>query len=165
MLRHTMKRSCLSIIFILIILAAAEGNTVGHCDPEKLVSKRNNNSNNSSTNKSINRSVKHSSLEKVGKGLFQENQCLECHSLSGRGCLEGVPLDGIGDRRTVDFLRAQLKDPERHFLSLYHEDAASMPSQNLSNPEINALVAYLQTLHLKKKDSDRSATNFPTKRK
>ena len=81
-----------------------------------------------------------------GKAIFTANQCLDCHRLGGRGCVEGVELDGVGSLRSTAFLTAQLADPEKHVRETLHSDANMMTAPNLSKDEVRAVVAYLKTL-------------------
>jgi mono/diheme cytochrome c family protein len=81
-----------------------------------------------------------------GKKLFIANQCLDCHRLAGKGAIEGIGLDGVGDLRTVQFLTAQLEDPEKHVRETLHNNSSMMVVPKFSKEEIRAVVAYLKTL-------------------
>lgn len=85
-------------------------------------------------------------LAEQGKVLFAAYQCLDCHKLAGKGCIEGVTLDGVGSLRSEAFLRAQLSDPEKHVAQTFPGQSSSMPKPYLSSGEMNAVVAYLKTL-------------------
>lgn len=88
-------------------------------------------------------------LEQRGHRIFLANQCLDCHRIKEKGCVEGISLDGVGKLRSSAFLTAQLADPEKHVsevLKKYEGDPNLMPSPNLSKDEIKAVVAYLKTL-------------------
>ena len=90
-----------------------------------------------------------SRLIQRGEQIFQANQCLDCHLVAGKGCAEGVALDGIGQRRTAKFLEEQLADPEAHVARAAKEfkgDPNLMTAPNLSKAEIDAVVAYLRGL-------------------
>ncbi len=94
---------------------------------------------------------KPNTIKKVanGKGLFQANGCLDCHSVGGKGCESGVKLDGIGKRRNRKFLEEQLRDPDSHVQKNkdeFHGDPSLMANPNLTEKEIQLLVDYLQTL-------------------
>lgn len=93
--------------------------------------------------------IAHKALVARGKALFAANQCLDCHQVAGKGCVDGISLDGIGKIRTDEFLTEQLKDPEAHVaraLRNFHGETSLMASPNLSKSEIKAVVAYLRTL-------------------
>ncbi len=89
-----------------------------------------------------------------GKSLFRANQCLDCHSLDHKGNNDGVSLTGIGQRRTTQFLKEHLRDPEAHVAHHAKEfdgDPNMMTPPGLTESEINAVVAYLKSLPLPKK--------------
>ncbi|MBX9722209.1 MAG: cytochrome c [Candidatus Obscuribacterales bacterium] len=85
-----------------------------------------------------------------GKDLFAANQCLDCHSLAGKGNTnDGISLDDITNRRTVSFIQKQLKDPEAHVANApkaFDGDPNMMPAPNLNSTEINAVIEYLKSL-------------------
>ncbi len=81
-----------------------------------------------------------------GRALFTAYQCLDCHKLAGKGCIDGITLDGVGDLRSVDFLIAQLEDPEEHIARVLPGQTSLMTAPNLSKDEVKAVVAYLKTL-------------------
>ncbi len=92
---------------------------------------------------------KPSAASKRGQALFQANECSACHSINGKGCLEGVALDGIWTRRSEEFLISQLTDPEKHVSShpeIYQGDPNMMPHPHLTPLEVKLVVAYLLTL-------------------
>ena len=49
---------------------------------------------------------------KQGSVVFRERRCTSCHRAMRNGTNMGLSLDGIGSRRTRDWLLAFLKDPE-----------------------------------------------------
>lgn len=93
-------------------------------------------------------------LIKKGKMIFEANQCLDCHKLNGRGCVDGLSLDDIGDRRSKEFLNAQITDPEKHIAQMKSCDPSLMTTPNLSGDEVDAVVAFLRSL--KKKSAVKS---------
>lgn len=93
-----------------------------------------------------------------GKGLFTDNQCLDCHKLAGKGAIEGIELDGVGSIRSTEFLRGQLEDPEKHVKETLHNNSNMMVAPNLSKDEVRAIVAYLKTL---KKPPSKSVRRRP----
>src|SRR5215510_12230829 len=76
-------------------------------------------------------------LELQGALVLQNKQCRNCHSLAGQGGRRGPALDGVGTRLTRDQLIRQVL-----------QGGGNMPAygKNLSPPEVNALVAFLQRL-------------------
>jgi ubiquinol-cytochrome c reductase cytochrome b subunit len=79
-----------------------------------------------------------SALELRGALVFQSKQCRNCHSLDGSGGLRGPALDGVATRLTSDQLVRQVI-----------QGGGNMPAygKNLSPAEVDAIVAFMQTLH------------------
>lgn len=108
-----------------------------------------------------NKSAKPNSKEQLkrierGKALFLANQCLDCHLVAGKGCDEGFVLDDISKRRTTEFVREHLNDPEQHVArnaKAFEGNPNLMPAPNLSKAEINDVVAYLMSLPPQKPQS------------
>lgn len=100
----------------------------------------------SSIGKESRHSTASNKLAQQGKVLFAAYQCLDCHKLAGKGCIDGVTLDGIGSLRSEAFLRAQLSDPEKHVSKYFPGQTSLMAKPHLSSGEMNAVIAYLKTL-------------------
>jgi ubiquinol-cytochrome c reductase cytochrome b subunit len=79
-----------------------------------------------------------SPLELRGALVLQSKQCRNCHSLEGSGGLRGPALDGVATRLTSDQLVRQVI-----------QGGGNMPAygKNLSPAEVDAIVAFMQTLH------------------
>ncbi len=77
-------------------------------------------------------------LEREGAVVFQDKQCRNCHSIGGSGGQRGPALDDVATRMTPDELREKVVT-----------GGGNMPAygKNLSPPEIEALVSFLDTLH------------------
>lgn len=77
-------------------------------------------------------------LQREGAVVFQDKQCRNCHSVGGSGGQRGPALDNVATRLTVDELREKVVT-----------GGGNMPAygKNLSPPEIEALVSFLETLH------------------
>ncbi|HEX4038955.1 MAG TPA: cytochrome b N-terminal domain-containing protein [Acidobacteriaceae bacterium] len=73
-----------------------------------------------------------------GAVVFQAKQCRNCHSIGGLGGQRGPALDDVATRMTPDQLRYKVVT-----------GGGNMPAygHNLSPPEIEALVSFLETLH------------------
>ncbi len=76
-------------------------------------------------------------LELQGALVLQNKQCRNCHSLGGQGGTRGPALDGVATRQTRDQLTRQVL-----------QGGGNMPAygKNLTPAEVNALVAFLETL-------------------
>ena len=77
-------------------------------------------------------------LVRQGAAVFQAKQCRNCHSIGGSGGERGPALDAVATRMTVDQMRFKVVT-----------GGGNMPAygKNLSPPEIEALVDFLETLH------------------
>ncbi|HEY9784722.1 MAG TPA: cytochrome c [Candidatus Obscuribacterales bacterium] len=83
-----------------------------------------------------------------GKGLFQKNNCGNCHFIGSAGGCLAPPLQGIGARRNRQFILSRITDsPEqiRKFEQLYGQ-AELMPHPRLRPQQSSAIAAYLLTL-------------------
>lgn len=69
--------------------------------------------------------------------MIQNKQCRNCHRLGGEGGSRGPALDGVATRLTRDQLVRQVL-----------QGGGNMPAygRNLAPAEVNALVAFLETL-------------------
>ena len=78
-----------------------------------------------------------------GRKVFVQKKCINCHSLGAeRGAVAklGGPLDGIGSKRGVAWLRGYFADPKAELPN------AKMPKQNLTPKQIDDLVDYMLTI-------------------
>jgi ubiquinol-cytochrome c reductase cytochrome b subunit len=77
-------------------------------------------------------------LVRQGAAVFQAKQCRNCHTIGGSGGQRGPDLDYVATRMTVDQMRYKVVT-----------GGGNMPAygKNLSPPEIEALVSFLETLH------------------
>jgi ubiquinol-cytochrome c reductase cytochrome b subunit len=77
-------------------------------------------------------------LVRQGAAVFQAKQCRNCHSIGGAGGERGPALDEVATRMTLDQMRFKVVS-----------GGGNMPAygKNLSPPEIEALVSFLETLH------------------
>jgi mono/diheme cytochrome c family protein len=76
-----------------------------------------------------------------GKTLTNERACLGCHVIGGIGGQVGPALDGVIGRRGPQFVRQKLADPT------FDNASSMMPNFGLSAQEIEAIVAYLNSLN------------------
>ncbi len=77
-------------------------------------------------------------LELQGAILIQSKQCRNCHSLGGAGGLRGPALDDTATRLTRSQIVRQII-----------QGGGNMPAygKNLSPAEVNAIVAFIATMH------------------
>lgn len=72
-----------------------------------------------------------------------ESKCKVCHSVGGvAGPMAqlGGPLDGVGSKRTEEWIRAYLKDPKSQMPD------AKMKPVTLPDADFDAIVLYLMSL-------------------
>lgn len=76
----------------------------------------------------------------AGREVYEDQSCSACHSVAGEGSPRS-PLDGVGDRLTADEIRLWIVDPQAA------QPGVRKPAfDDLPEPDLNALVAYLQSL-------------------
>ena len=90
-----------------------------------------------------------------GKTLFQSRGCTGCHAFGKK--VSGPDLVGVTDRRSAEWLKTWLKDPPammatdstaKQLLADAHD--IKMPNLHLSDPDIDALIAYMAEAGKKK---------------
>ncbi len=72
-----------------------------------------------------------------------EKKCKSCHSIGGAGgpmAKMGGPLDDAGSKHDAAWLEAFIKDPKSKMPD------SKMPKSSLTDDELKAVVAYMQTL-------------------
>ena len=83
----------------------------------------------------------------TGKQLYASKECAKCHMIAGKGNKIGV-LDHVATKVSADDMRKWLTAPVDMEAKLDHKPKVKMSSKKptLTNTDIDALVAYLQTL-------------------
>lgn len=88
-------------------------------------------------------------LAKKGKSLWTAKGCMGCHTI-GRGPVAGPDLAGVLDRRSADWVRRFVKDPNAMFDTdstaqalLRQFNNTKMPNLKLTDAEIDALLHYI----------------------
>ena len=83
----------------------------------------------------------------AGRRLYVSEKCSVCHLVAGQGN-KRFPLDGVGQRLSAVELRRWLTHTLEMESRLPKQPAIRMSSRKykLSDPELDALVAYLQSL-------------------
>ncbi len=89
-----------------------------------------------------------------GKAVFSES-CARCHSTTAGAVVVGPSLYGVADRAgsTVEGLDARsyllqsILAPDRHLVPGFQNLMPADLAKKLSGEEIDAVIAYLETLH------------------
>ena len=86
---------------------------------------------------------------KVGKSRFSSKGCTACHSI-GKGKMAGPDLNGLFVRRSEDWIKSWLKDPNAMLATdeqakemLKEYKGIKMPNMKLSDADIEALMHYI----------------------
>jgi len=74
-----------------------------------------------------------------GKQIWEENNCMGCHTLLGEGAYYAPELTRVYDRRGPTFIAAMLKDPE-----LVYPGQRKMVKYDLSDEQIADMVAFFE---------------------
>ena len=84
---------------------------------------------------------------KVAKGekIFADQKCSLCHSIGDKGNKKG-PLDGVGSKLSADDIRQWIVDAKGMTAKTKATRKPEMKAYTLAKDDVDALVAYLQTL-------------------
>jgi nitric oxide reductase subunit C len=77
----------------------------------------------------------------AGKHVWHRYNCTNCHTLLGEGAYYAPDLTKITAQRGAPYLREFLKDPGKFYSE--QRDGRLMPTLNLSDQEIDAVIAFL----------------------
>ncbi len=87
----------------------------------------------------------HAAVERGAK-VFAESKCTMCHSIAGKGNPKGS-LDAVGAKLKAEEIRQWISDPATMREKAKAERKPAMKSYaSLAKEDVDALVAYLQTL-------------------
>ena len=75
-----------------------------------------------------------------GAALVEKYDCRGCHRIEGEGALVGPQLDGILEYKDPEIIRLWLHNPRAI------KGNTPMPNFHLSDSEVEAIMAYLETL-------------------
>lgn len=81
-----------------------------------------------------------SSLVARGRSVFQDQGCYGCHTVGATGTPIAPDLSRIGAKHDEAYLAGWLRDPS------LQRPSAHMPKLQLTDPEVQALAAYLGSL-------------------
>jgi nitric oxide reductase subunit C len=74
-----------------------------------------------------------------GKQLWEQNNCMGCHTILGEGAYYAPELTKVYDRRGPAFIKTMLRDPQSLF-----PGQRRMVQYNFTDEELNAVVAFLK---------------------
>ena len=80
-----------------------------------------------------------------GEAVFAEQKCSMCHSIADKGNKKG-PLDSVGSTLSEADLRAWITDSKGMTAKTKATRKPEMKAFSLPKNDVDALVAYLQTL-------------------
>ena len=88
-----------------------------------------------------------SAQDKAAQGMkvYADQKCSLCHAIADKGNKKG-PLDGVGKKLSEADLRAWITDAKGMTTKTGAARKPEMKAYNLSKDDVDALVAYLQTL-------------------
>ena len=83
-----------------------------------------------------------------GKKVYNAKECSKCHMIAGKGEQKISPLDGVGSKLSAADIRKWLTATAEMEATLDHKPKVKMSSKKvkLTDPEIDALVAYMSGL-------------------
>jgi mono/diheme cytochrome c family protein len=90
-------------------------------------------------------SAQDAKLVEAGKKIYDAQGCAKCHQIAGKGAKLSV-LDGVGSKLTAEELRLWLSTPDEMMAKLPKKPVVKMKKVELKDPDLDALVAYLQSL-------------------
>jgi cytochrome c1 len=76
----------------------------------------------------------------TGAALVEKYECRRCHRIAGAGALKAPSLDDVTQRLDSVSVRLWLQNPKKV------KGNTAMPNFKLSDSEIEAIIAYLETL-------------------
>jgi mono/diheme cytochrome c family protein len=85
----------------------------------------------------------------TGEKVFTDQKCTLCHSVGAHGNPKG-PLDDVGSKLSADEIRQWITDAKGMSAKTKAPRKPEMKQFNLPKDDVDALVAYLQTLKKRK---------------
>ena len=92
--------------------------------------------------------------EALGRRLFSQN-CAACHTLAGDAIIVGPPITGIATRAETrvagqsayEYLVESIMDPSAYLVPGFDDLMPKTWGRTLTGEELDALVAFMLTLH------------------
>ena len=82
---------------------------------------------------------------KKGEKVYADQKCSMCHSIGDKGNKKG-PLDGVGSKYSADELKQWVVDAKGMTVKTKALRKPEMKNYALPKGDVDALVAYMQTL-------------------
>jgi mono/diheme cytochrome c family protein len=83
----------------------------------------------------------------AGSNAYYKLGCAACHSIGGIGGWFGPPLDGIGARHSVAYIKAHIRNPQEHQKAMSRDEfVTQMPNFMLDDKQVEDITNYLLTL-------------------
>jgi mono/diheme cytochrome c family protein len=80
-----------------------------------------------------------------GEKVYADQKCVLCHSIGDKGNKKG-PLDGVGSKYSADELKQWVVDAKGMTAKTKATRKPEMKNYALPKDDVDALVAYMQTL-------------------
>ena len=84
-------------------------------------------------------------LANKGKDVYSAQKCSVCHAISGTGNKKGA-LDDVGRKRSAADIRSWITEAPAMAAKVKAERKPAMKAYTLGKDDLDALVAYLETL-------------------
>ena len=83
----------------------------------------------------------------AGQKIYETQKCATCHMVAGKGNKQ-FPLDGVGSKLSAADIRLWITNPAEMEKKLPKPPTLKMSARkyNLKDPDLDALVAYMQSL-------------------
>jgi mono/diheme cytochrome c family protein len=81
-----------------------------------------------------------------GRQVFKDSKCSKCHGIEGRGEHDQRVLRGVGEKLSAAEIRQWITHPAEMTAKLPKKPKEPMKKVDLTEAQVDALVAYLQSL-------------------
>jgi mono/diheme cytochrome c family protein len=92
-------------------------------------------------------SAQDAKLVEAGQKVYETQKCATCHMIAGKGN-KLYPLDGVGSKLSAADIRLWITNPAEMEKKLPKPPTLKMSARKytLKDPDLDALVAYMQSL-------------------
>lgn len=84
----------------------------------------------------------------AGMKVYESKKCSTCHAIAGKG-MKTYPLDGVGTKLSADDIRSWVVTPAEMAAKQTTKAKLKMKAFKLEPADLDALVAYLESLKKK----------------